>query len=524
MQEKVNVAVRADGLGQMWYTRPDQTKRKDCYQGEEIMGRVRASSWVAGLFCLIALVGHAEGLQSLDEECYEALPYDDEALSGGLAKRSSHGFPSSFDLRDEFLVPAQSLGDCGDRDQGGCGTCGFFAVTAATEIAAKRKLVLEYPSIPRSNYDLNLSEMELISKSKYDGWLDLIEQPVPQVPSVLVRKIVRKQWTIPLERHNMYDPMVSGASCNFGNAKSDVTRGGVRITRACRLTTYMQQASVAEIKYNLMNYHGVVCYVNVPDESFTYLGGEHGTEDLIPDHNVCIIGWDDNYRGGAWIVRNSWGSGKQVFYMAYTRGKTHLVIKDVEIVRPEYFFEDLFEGRSWDDFYFGTNNCTKSQTWCDGTNGVRLGISRNVVDKEMVSSFKLCLANDWNPYTDSRLGAGGYLMEQWKVTVEVPFDGASVSIVDGLCNGKKTINRECTETNNPYPYGGYVEELDEARKVALLYTYCFRLRDALGDCFWYPQSPDRVQIGYKEYAVSCRKPEISHKVNDMAAILHLLLD
>lgn len=48
------------------------------------------------------------------------------------------------------------------------------------------------------------------------------------------------------------------------------------------------------------------------------------------DHDVAIVGWDDNYsrnnfntvppNNGAWIIRNSWGSGwgdNDYFYLSY---------------------------------------------------------------------------------------------------------------------------------------------------------------------------------------------------------------
>ena len=53
----------------------------------------------------------------------------------------------------------------------------------------------------------------------------------------------------------------------------------------------------------------LVTYMTVYDDFYYYAGGvyQHSTGNLDGGHCVCVIGYDDNQ--GAWICRNSWGTG-----------------------------------------------------------------------------------------------------------------------------------------------------------------------------------------------------------------------
>lgn len=105
-----------------------------------------------------------------NETDFNSLPLSPDKQMG-LSKSLAKSFPASFNLKSQdngYLIVDDMLGSCGLRDQGVCGTCTFFAITAALEIATKRH-ILEMYNLPGSSFDINLSEAELINRYNYNG-------------------------------------------------------------------------------------------------------------------------------------------------------------------------------------------------------------------------------------------------------------------------------------------------------------------------------------------------------------------
>jgi Papain family cysteine protease len=70
--------------------------------------------------------------------------------------------------------------------------------------------------------------------------------------------------------------------------------------------------TVDDIKTAVMNHGAVACGMTVYNDFSFYTGGCYEHEDLQPmNHGVVIVGWDNAMCGGegAWIVKNSWGTG-----------------------------------------------------------------------------------------------------------------------------------------------------------------------------------------------------------------------
>jgi hypothetical protein len=94
-------------------------------------------------------------------------------------------------------------------------------------------------------------------------------------------------------------------------------------------------------------------YYSAANDSY-YYNGSSGT-----NHGVCIVGWDDNYSSskfvytppgnGAFIVRNSWGSGwgdNGYFYMSYydTKLSPRAIFnnaEDADIYSTNYYYDPL---------------------------------------------------------------------------------------------------------------------------------------------------------------------------------------
>ncbi|MBN1183130.1 MAG: hypothetical protein JXB49_12630 [Bacteroidales bacterium] len=329
-----------------------------------------------------------------------------------------------------------------------------------------------------------------------------------------------------MERYNKYGKHTSVPDCAFSNDISNSTNGGITVKHASRLNTWLSTPDVYTIKSALMRLKGVICIVNIrSDASFTYLDEPDGAFGQNLNHAVCIVGWDDSAGGGSWIVKNSWGSGRncQYFYMKYGHGRNCMIIDEVVINKPSNFISDIFSGDASLD-YDGVNICpSKPLKWCDGTNGIKIAVAKNYTKKYVISeNKKRCFQTEFRPYDCNYLGSGSYLTDIWAVEFDISYSGSSVSSYDGFSNGKlATASIDC---QNPAPYACGIYKVNEVAKTATLYTLTFQMYDAVGNRFWFPYPPENIQVGYKEYSVSCFKPTFNSTNQDITPIINLLLN
>ena len=216
-------------------------------------------------------------------------------------------FPATFDLRNVSAVTPI-------RDQGNCGSCWAFASYASLES------YLKYKAVPKQTWDFSEADLNQYvgfdareceggnhSKStaylaRWNGPVNEIDVPYPYIslmaqstPGVTTQKHVQNVWFIP-------DRYAPGPSYNT------------------TVKTAIQAYGAVYVSYQMEN-----AYYN-PTNAAYYTNKTGG------NHAVAIVGWDDNYSktkfnsslrpsgNGAFIVRNSWGTGwgkSGYFYISY---------------------------------------------------------------------------------------------------------------------------------------------------------------------------------------------------------------
>jgi C1A family cysteine protease len=212
--------------------------------------------------------------------------------------RALHSFqtPAVFDSR--------SLGIIGPiKDQGSCGSCWDFSGTGVVETAFYKAGVL------KPDGSQALSEEYTLSCGHNGGcngddnvnvldWAKATGLPLSSDYGPYSASPGRCAWKQGMRLLKVDD---------WGFADS---HGGNGVT------------PVQDIKNAIIAYGCVGCAVAAGGSSFWNdgQGTDHGKSSNI-DHDVILVGWDDNHDGGAWIMRNSWaekwGSMQGYAWVAY---------------------------------------------------------------------------------------------------------------------------------------------------------------------------------------------------------------
>ena len=218
--------------------------------------------------------------------------------------------PTKYDLRDRARVSAI-------RNQGTYGTCWAFAATSA----------LESSLLPEEKYLFSVDNMSMSNSfhaNQYDGG----------------------EYTMGMAYLAAWQGPVLEKDDPYGDGVSDDTLKAVKHVQEMQI---IDGKDYEGIKEAVFKYGGVEsslystirssqdssAYYNRENSAYCYIGTEK------PNHDVVIIGWDDNYPSsnfntqlegdGAFICQNSWGSdfGEDgIFYVSYydTNIGTHNVV------------------------------------------------------------------------------------------------------------------------------------------------------------------------------------------------------
>jgi Papain family cysteine protease len=176
------------------------------------------------------------------------------------------------------------------ENQGACGSCVSFGSLAATESAM---LV----GTDNPNLAIQLSEAQLFyCVAQSQG--RLCEGP-------------NQGWTVPPALNALQFPGIADAACY------PYVAGDQACTNLCanwqqrvtNITGWHALTSVNDMKVWLATRGPLVTCMTVYDDFYYYAGGvyQHSTGNLDGGHCICVVGYDDNQ--GAWICKNSWGTG-----------------------------------------------------------------------------------------------------------------------------------------------------------------------------------------------------------------------
>ena len=236
--------------------------------------------------------------------------FDENTLTAADTAENKNALPAKYDLRERLRVSSI-------RNQGRYGTCWAFGALTAMESAL----------LPEATYLFSVDHMSMSNSFKmtqFDGG------------EYTMGMAYLAAWQGPVYEKD--DP--------YGDGKSDDSLDAVKHVQEMRI---IASKDIAAIKNAVFKYGGVQTslyssmqnpmsesgHYNSTTNSYCYIGTAK------PNHEVVIIGWDDNYSkdnfsvplegDGAFICQNSWGSefGENgIFYVSYydTNIGTHNVV------------------------------------------------------------------------------------------------------------------------------------------------------------------------------------------------------
>ena len=193
-----------------------------------------------------------------------------------------HALPAQFDWRNfhghSYVSPV--------KDQGQCGSCWAFSVTAALE--AKTMISTNQP-----DSDINLADQIVLSCSQAGdcsgGWPD-------QADGFLAASGTAAASYYPYTASN---GSCAAAGAGWRNNSYKINNWQYVVENA--------QPSADAIKNAIYWYGPVVATMQVYNDFYYYSSGVYSytTGDYVGAHAILIVGWDDTQQ--AFIIKNSWG-------------------------------------------------------------------------------------------------------------------------------------------------------------------------------------------------------------------------
>ena len=310
---------------------------------------------------------------------------DDDTVRGAL--------PAAYDSRDYgYITPV--------RDQGSYNTCWTFSTAAACEAYMIKHGVEVGDTGVAADQSLNLSEYHLAwytYTAAYDAEEMLTGDNTAFLSSANTNFLDHggtgelvsyplMRWT-GLAAETEPALMYSSASSNGLGADYAYQYNVAHVQSA----KHFFGENIDEVKRHIMEYGAGAMGVRVSNQSGTaYHGGVNTSNGTIcwkqnavayqdanfyyADHDVTVVGWDDNYpkenfnngyrpsQNGAWIIKNSWGTGIGVdgyFYVSYEDSATRasyvsfFTVEGVDNYDHNYQYDGSANYSCWEELSTG---------------------------------------------------------------------------------------------------------------------------------------------------------------------------
>lgn len=178
------------------------------------------------------------------------------------------------------------------RDQGSCGSCWAFATVGALECAIKIK----------DGINVDLSEQWLVDCATGLFWYGCDGGIAAHDWHQGTRTDSCGGYGAVLEKDYPYLETQNNCACPVPHYYT---------IRAWHYVGPMLGVPpIDSIKTAIYRYGPIVCAMETKTSFLAYKGGlynDNTDSKATPNHMVVIVGWDDNYGNGAFIIRNSWG-------------------------------------------------------------------------------------------------------------------------------------------------------------------------------------------------------------------------
>ncbi|MGC8739496.1 MAG: C1 family peptidase [Candidatus Hydrogenedens sp.] len=213
---------------------------------------------------------------------------------------STEKLPSRWDWREKIPGGLPPI-----RDQGSCGSCWAFATVGALECAIKIK----------DGINVDLSEQWLVDCAQGLFWYGCDGG---------------------ISAHDWHKGSRTDSCGGYGAVlETDYPYVDYQGSCGCPKPHYytindwhyvgpmLGIPSLDALKTAIYRYGPIVASMEAKESFLAYKGGVYNdnlNSKATPNHMVVIVGWDDNYGGGSFIIRNSWGTywGENGYgYIAY---------------------------------------------------------------------------------------------------------------------------------------------------------------------------------------------------------------